>query len=42
MIGFFLWAVAVALTDKHTPSLPNTFDITGNVVPIVDRVVFFV
>ena len=40
--GFFLWAAAVELKDKHAPSSPNTFDITGNVVPTVDRVVFCV
>ena len=41
IVGFFLCAVAVTLTDKHAPSSANTFDITGNVVLTVARFVFF-
>ena len=41
-VGFFLWAAAVALTDKHAPSSAITFDITGNVDPIVASFVFFI
>ena len=39
MIGFFLWAVAVALTDKHAPLSAITFDFTGNVDTTVDTTV---
>ena len=40
-VGFFLWAAAVELTDKHAPSSANTFDITGNVDLTVPCFVFF-
>ena len=42
MIGFFLWTVAVALTDKHAPLSVITFDFTGNVDPTVSSFIFFI
>ena len=42
MIGFFLWAVVVELTDKHAPLSAITFDFTGNVDPIVASFIFFI
>ena len=42
MIGFFLWAVAVALTDKHAPLSVVTFDFTGNVDLTVASFIFFI
>ena len=42
MVGFFLWAAAVALIDKHAPSSASTFDVTGNVDPTVASFIFFI
>ena len=42
MIGFFLWAVAVALIDKHAPLSAITIDFTGNVDPTVANFIFFI
>ena len=42
IVGFFLWAAAVALTDKHASSSAITFDITCNVVLKVASFVFFI
>ena len=42
MIGFFLWAAAVALTDKHAPLSSITFDFIGNVDPTVASFIFFI
>ena len=42
IVGFFLWAAAVALTDKHAPYLAIPFDITGEVVLTVASFVLFI
>ena len=42
IFGFSLWAVAVALTDKHAPSSAIPFDNTGNIVLTVASFVFFI
>ena len=42
IVGLFLWAAAVALTDKHASSSAITFDITSNVVLTVASFVFFI
>ena len=42
MIGFFLWAVALALTDKNAPLSAITFDFTGNVDPAVASFIFLI